>query len=155
MEHTRPLHAPPEPTGPTEGDGISYRGIVWFVVILAATTLICQGLMVAFVTWENHRLGRRDPARSPVAAAAGELPPAPNLLTDEPGNLRTFRDHESAVLTEYGWMDRNAGTVRIPIERAKDLVIERGFGPIGGGRAASAGAPASGNAAAAVKKDQR
>jgi hypothetical protein len=153
MEHTRPLHAPPEPTGPTEGDGISYRGIVWFVVILTATTLVCQGLMIAFVKWENHRLTRSDPARSPVAGPAGELPPAPNLLTDEPANLRTFRDHESTVLTEYGWMDRNAGTVRIPIERAKDLVLERGFGPVGSGHAAPA-TPASGSAATAVKKDR-
>ena len=34
------------------------------------------------------------------------------------------RDRER--LNSYAWIDRETGTVRIPIERAMDLVAERG-----------------------------
>ena len=53
--------------------------------------------------------------------------PAPALLVQEPVNLETLRAHEHEVLTTYGWADKNAGTFRIPIDRAKDLLIERGL----------------------------
>jgi hypothetical protein len=144
MAHTRPLHAPPNPHGPVEGDGISYRGIVWFVVILTITTLFCQALMWVMFGWEERRAARADVPRAPLAAPAGEPPPAPNLLyvgqppnLGEPSTLSEFRATEDATLATYGWIDRNEGTVRIPIDRAKALLIERGL-PV---RGAAAPAP--------------
>lgn len=46
---------------------------------------------------------------------------------NEPQNLAAFRKHEDEVLHTYGWVDRSAGTVRIPIDKAKDLLMERGL----------------------------
>ena len=43
-----------------------------------------------------------------------------------------FRDREDAVLTKYGWVDPKAKIVRVPIDRAIDLVAERGV-PAGKG----------------------
>jgi hypothetical protein len=40
--------------------------------------------------------------------------------------LRTLRESEKERLTTYGWVDRKAGIVRIPIDRAIDLVAQRG-----------------------------
>ena len=34
---------------------------------------------------------------------------------------------ENAILGSYGWLDRKAGTVRIPIDRAMDLIAHRGL----------------------------
>ena len=132
MADIKTRHAGPAPTGPVEGDGISYRGIVWFVVILVATTAFCQLVVWGMYEFSAARVTSNQPARAPVAVpepAHGQLPPlppGPNLLTNEPMNLRSFRTNEDAVLSSYGWVDRNAGTIRIPIERAKDLVLERG-----------------------------
>ena len=42
-------------SAPVEGDGISYRGIVWFVVVLTATTLICQVLMWGLLKLFQHQ----------------------------------------------------------------------------------------------------
>jgi hypothetical protein len=127
---------------PVEGDGVSYSGIVWFVVILAGTTLLCQGLMyvllstfkyqatvaevspVAATTERQATEGRVYPAVTSIGTSSG---PQPKLLVNEPANLKTFREHEHEVLTTYGWTDKSAGVVRIPIERAKDLLIERGL----------------------------
>ena len=112
---------------PVEGDGVSYSGIFWFVVVLTATTVGCQLLMVGLFAYLDHRSVATAVARSPLAAPVGQAPPAPNLLRDEPANLKTFRDQEHDALSSYGWVDQAAGTVHLPIDRAKDLVIERGL----------------------------
>jgi hypothetical protein len=133
MADIKTHQAGPAPTGPVEGDGISYRGIVWFVVILVATTVFCQLVVWGMFEFSAARVTRSQAPRVPVALpepAHGQLPPlppGPNLLTNEPANLRSFRSNEDAVLSSYGWVDFNAGTVRIPIDRAKALVIERGL----------------------------
>jgi hypothetical protein len=36
---------------------------------------------------------------------------------------------ENAALTTYGWVDRDAGIVRMPIERAMEILVERGLPP--------------------------
>jgi hypothetical protein len=74
-----------------------------------------------------------------MSAPAGTMPPPPNLLTNEPLNLKNFRDHEAEVLETYAWQDKNAGVVRVPVDRAKELILERGL-PYAGA-ASAAGAP--------------
>jgi len=136
MADTSHLHAATAaPTGPTEGDGVSYRGLVWFLVILFGTTIVCQILMWGLFRLFESQATRDDVARAPLSAPAGTLAPPPNLLTDEPANLTRFREQEDHVLSTYGWMDRNAGIVRIPIDRAKALLLERGL-PVRGATSA-------------------
>ncbi len=118
------VHAP---TGPTEGDGINYRGIFWMAVVLAVTTVASQIFIYGVLHFLQARADQDDAARSPMAAVAGQPPPPPNLLTNEPLNLESFRANEDKVLDTYGWMDQNAGVVRIPVDRAKELLLERGF----------------------------
>lgn len=128
-----------------EGDGISYSGIVWFVVILVVTTLVCQLLMWVLLRAMQHQAPDAQTMASPLApvvtdrqgqdgrvypemVAVGQPSgPAPQLLVREPANLDTERAREHEALTTYGWTDRNTGAVRIPIERAKDLLLERGL----------------------------
>lgn len=43
------------------------------------------------------------------------------VLSEE---YRTYRAQTQAALNGYGWADPAAGTVRIPIERAMDKVVE-------------------------------
>jgi len=41
--------------------------------------------------------------------------------------LKQLRATEDAILTTYGWVDREKGIVRIPIDRAIDLLATRGL----------------------------
>lgn len=111
----------------TEGDGISYRGIVVFVVILAVTTIVCELIVVGMYKVMDSQSRSAGVARAPLSAPAGVMPPPPNLLLNEPVNLKQFREKEAEELTSYGWLDKSAGVVRLPIDRAKDLVLERGL----------------------------
>lgn len=127
-------------TAHTESDGVSYRGIVVFVIILVITTLVCELIVVGMYKMFDAQSRKNEVARAPLAAPALTAPPPPNLLTDEPGNLRQFSERESHELTTYGWQDKNAGTVRLPIDRAKELVLERGF-PVRGAAPVVAATP--------------
>jgi hypothetical protein len=58
---------------------------------------------------------------------ARKQPPAPQLEVTEPLDLARQRAAEDRLLTTYGWVDRENGLVRIPIERAMDLVAQQGL----------------------------
>lgn len=39
------------------------------------------------------------------------------------GHLADLRAHEQAEATTYGWIDKKAGIVRLPIDRAMELTV--------------------------------
>jgi hypothetical protein len=54
--------------------------------------------------------------------------PAPNLeLDDGHADFMALRQRQSEKLNSYGWVDQTNGIVRIPIERAMDLIALRGL----------------------------
>jgi hypothetical protein len=59
-----------------------------------------------------------------------EAPKPIKVATDSSANLyqqlRDLHRKEDATLGSYGWVDRKAGVVRIPIDRAIELVAEKG-----------------------------
>lgn len=147
MADTKSHHAGP---AQTEGDGVNYRGIVVFVAILVVTTLVCELIVVGMYKMFDAQSRTAAVARAPLSAPALTTPPGPNLLLDEPANLEEFRAKELHELTTYGWLDKNAGTVRLPIDRAKELLLERGL-PMRDTMAPAA-APAPGATPTEVKK---
>jgi hypothetical protein len=42
-------------------------------------------------------------------------------------DLKRYEAAEHAKLNSYGWIDKSAGIIHIPIERAMDLVSQRGL----------------------------
>ncbi|MBA3949929.1 MAG: hypothetical protein H0X44_08305 [Acidobacteria bacterium] len=100
-----------------------FHQAAYLVIVCVAVWL----MMVGFLKFTMGRLNDGDPAVSALARPEGQLPPEPRLLIDEPTNLRTFRATEAQTLEHYGFIDQAAGTVHIPIDRAKDLLLERGL----------------------------
>jgi len=133
------INHPDSAAARTEADGISYRGLAWALTILTILTLLCYLVIVGFYKFMESRAVAEDTNRAPLAAApaepaivdgrveSGSTAPVPPLLVGEPVNLRNFLAHEDQVLTTYGWVDQNAGVVRLPIERAKELLLQRGL----------------------------
>ena len=56
------------------------------------------------------------------AATTRTVPPEPRLQVTPSQDLDAIRKAEIDRLSSYGWVDRKAGVVHIPIERAIDLV---------------------------------
>ena len=111
-----------------ETSDVNVRGVFAFGVGLAAISLI-----VFFVVWVLFRFlsateASRGAPQYPLAAArAAQLPPEPRLQTNPREDLSDLRAREDQILSTYGWVDKNAGVVRIPIEQAMKLAVERGL----------------------------
>ena len=79
----------------------------------------------------HHFAGARaqtSPPPLPIAAHGTPLPPFPRLQSNDAYDLHEFRVAEDAQLNGYH-VDPKTGTVSIPIDRAMDLVVERGIPP--------------------------
>lgn len=88
------------------------------------------GIVLLLTAWLfgvfDARAARRDVPPSPLAVGR-PIPPEPRLLVTPGKELKAVWGAEDAVLNSYGWVDQKAGIVRIPIDRAMDLLAERGL----------------------------
>ena len=108
---------------------------------------LAAGLLVVLVAmWGLFRLlekrqERLDrPLPPQVVVNLKRIPPEPRLEPDPLALRRELHAQEDALLKSYGWVDRTAGSVHIPIDRAMEIVLERG---VPGGKPMAAGAAAA------------
>jgi hypothetical protein len=91
-----------------------------FAGVVALSALLLGGLVGVFEVWQ--------PPPSGSALERTELvPPAPRLEVRPQEDLKQVRERESQLLQGYGWIDRDAGVARIPIDRAMAILAERGW----------------------------
>ena len=101
-------------------------GVVAFLVIAGLIMHFCLAGVV-------ERLGKTPTPHDrwtgvrPGAGVSVESKAGPHLQLAPTEDLKKFREREDAELNTYGWIDRTAGVVRIPIERAMELVLQRGL----------------------------
>jgi hypothetical protein len=121
-QHTDP-HTPSTETG-YETTDVHVPIILRFGVILTVMMALAGvGSWVIFqVLFAEAK--RADPKLSPLAVIDHREPPEPRLLHDEPNDLAAVEAQEREQLESYGWVDRSGGVVRIPIERAMELVAK-------------------------------
>jgi hypothetical protein len=84
--------------------------------------LVMIGMSGLFNLMES-RFGRAGAEMSPLLDTA-QIPPGPRLQADPAVDLRQLRQWERDRLSQYGWVDQDTGVVRIPIERAKQILVE-------------------------------
>ena len=104
------------------------RPVVSFTIVLAAATVLvlvgmklASGALVRFA-----QVGSRPihPLDDPKVV---ETPPEPRLQESPALDLARFHAREEEELTTYGWIDKQNGVVRIPIERAMEIVAREGL----------------------------
>ena len=113
------------PTGYERSDlkpgTIALFGIGLAVVIGAA--VVITSLFVHYRALQHSR------QETPVPRLAGEreATPEPRLQVDAPKELRQMRAAEEAALNSYGWVDKDAGIVKIPVDRAMEILAKKGL----------------------------
>jgi hypothetical protein len=63
----------------------------------------------------------------PQLAREREVPPGTRLQVDAQNELRQMRAAEDTMLNSYGWVDKDAGIVRIPVDRAMEILAKKGL----------------------------
>jgi hypothetical protein len=110
-----------------EHSDVNIRALLMFCVGLIAVVAVVQVAMWGlFVVFERQAV-QNDPVLSPHAIPAGQRPPEPRLLENEPAFLQQIKSAERQALEGYGWVDQNTGAARIPIEEAKKKLLEGGL----------------------------
>ena len=114
-------------------------GIVYFLLALAVGIALSLVGLRGVYAYLDHREKAGQPAVNPLITnvptdtrhIAPGYPqtafPSPRLEEDERGQLNGILLNEEQMLYSYGWVDEKAGTIHIPIERAMDLIVERGL----------------------------
>ncbi len=108
---------------------VSIRIIVVSLIILALSVVVsCAFVLVMFRVL--HATTGNSPRMTNMAARS-ELPPEPRLQVQGWVQLQNLRRHEDQVLGSYG-IDSQTSTIHIPIDRAMDLLLQKGLQNAGG-----------------------
>ena len=137
--------------GDYERSDIGIAGVVYFLIGLAVAAVIVHFVVAGLYKFLENRSEARQRAVSPLVTNAARdtrtLPPEyktdaegadyekylqknfpePQLETNERTELNKIRLREEETLSTYDYVDKNAGTVRIPIDRAMDILVQRGL----------------------------
>jgi hypothetical protein len=129
MDDFLPQTSPP--SGETrrghEPNNLVVRGLVIFAVSLAALTIVAElalGLMMQDFAHEDSQERALTP---PELKDDAGLFPAPRLQADPSTELAKLRRDELDRLNSYGWVDERAQVAHVPIDRAMDVLVERGL----------------------------
>jgi hypothetical protein len=110
----------PGATGAHEHSDVNVRAILWFSAGLIVTAIVIHvAVWLLFVGFER-RTAAADPLPAPLAQPPGQLPPSPRLQTRPVNDLKALRAEEEALL-------HGEGPGRMPIERAMQVLVERGL----------------------------
>jgi hypothetical protein len=136
-DHLKP-GTPPGDAG-YEHQDLRAGGIIYFLLALVVITVICLFGIRGLYAYLDQREKASQPAVNPLVTNIPEdtrhvapgypqsVFPSPKLEEDERGQLNGIRLRQDDTLYSYGWVDEKAGTARIPIERAMDLLVQRGL----------------------------
>ncbi|MGH7899256.1 MAG: hypothetical protein ACREQQ_14975 [Candidatus Binatia bacterium] len=111
---------------PTDADVSTLLGWGVGLVVVLLLSVLVTFIMFRLLAARATRYDIEHPAL-PLAAADNQIPPEPRLQVIEPEDLAVVLAEEDELLDGYGWVDKEKGTVRIPIERAMELVIKEGL----------------------------
>jgi hypothetical protein len=151
--------------GGYEHRDVNVAGVLYFLAGLFVFGLVAFLLADGLYRYMDQRFAAEQPPVNPlvtnVPADTRNIPknypqeafPNPKLEEDERGQLNGIRLKEEQTLATYGWIDEKAGTVRIPIDRAMDLIAQRGL-PVRA-QSGSAEAPAASSKPTPEKKQAK
>lgn len=105
-----------------------------FLLVLLLAVLLTVSLMGVWGLVHFLNKEHRENRRTTVAVERSATFPAPQLEVIPGRALAKDKVTQQTNLHAYGWMDRGKGVVRIPVERAMQLLLERGLPKVGTGQ---------------------
>ena len=143
-----PMTDQPTPNQPTpnqnvinhdgfEQEDLSSRSALYFLAGLVLVCLVVYLIVFGMYRFLDSYATAHQPPMSPmvkpeadtraVTPENAETFPQPRLEENERTQLRSFIEDQDRTLATYDWLDKDRGTVRIPIDRAMELIEQRGL----------------------------
>jgi hypothetical protein len=103
---------------------VAPRQVVYAGIGLLLGTALCGFIVIGLLTL----MSRPELPAKPAVETVSQEPPPPRLEIDGKMTRAAVESAAQSKLEGYAWVDRSAGTVRIPIERAMELLARQGWG---------------------------
>jgi hypothetical protein len=101
----------------------SPRGVVMagigLMLLLVLSLAVVAGL---FYFFQQRQVSAFGAGPTPTAIQ----PPAPQLQVDPAKDLQQVRATQEAQLNSYGWVNKSAGIIHMPIDQAMQIIAEHG-----------------------------
>lgn len=121
-----------------EQEDLGAKPILIFLAALIVgcllVALVLRGMYRYLDAYQNHQETMQSPLVPQSTADTRVIEPGhvarfpqPRLEATETTEINAFRLQEAQTLHSYGWVDQEAGVVRIPIDRAMELLAQRGL----------------------------
>ena len=110
-----------------EDEDVNIPQLIRYTIGLALMCVVSGAIVLGLFSLFERQAAKNDPVLSPLVAPAGQLPPEPRLVENEPLVLEKHHESEAKILENYGWVDQAAGIARLPIEEAKKLLLQKGL----------------------------
>jgi hypothetical protein len=101
-----------------------------FIALFGIGLVVAVALAVVITSlFMHYRALQHSRQETPVPRLAGEREamPEPRLKVDAHNELRQMRAAEETALNSYGWVDKDAGIVKIPVDRAMEILAKKGL----------------------------
>lgn len=125
MSETHETHLP-VPGGGYEKTDATLRPIVVLAVILSVIVVVGLIAIGGLTVLVNGQLARTQPP-VPSMFNPNQTPPEPRLQVLPRDSWQQMLAQDTKRLNSYGWVDQNGGVVHIPIDRAMELLLQRGL----------------------------
>jgi hypothetical protein len=99
--------------------GFGILGFMW----------VCVVVLFWFYRAGEHWIPQASVPSPEVAVPQGTLPPQPRLQISPRADYQGELAYENQQLHKYSWVDKNKGTVTIPIEQAMEWIAQHGIPP--------------------------
>src|ERR1017187_5269359 len=125
-----------------EREDLSSRGVFAFMIGLAIVGVVIYFIIVGMYTFLDNYERSQMATASPLVTSKGAISRVvtqedmdkafkdngtPMLEVNERGQFRDFLMNQENQLNSYGWVDEKAGVAHIPINRAMELIVQRGL----------------------------
>lgn len=119
-KQTNPAAAPGYETHDANA-GAVFAFLVILGIVLVVVSLVCWGMFRYFSGHDANRSATDSPF-----ADTRQLPLGPQLQVNPREDWLKYRDEQEKSLETYEWVNRSAGIVRVPIEKAMELLVKKG-----------------------------
>jgi len=110
-----------------EADNADVRGISLTGLALGVGIAIVLFLVFGIFQYLVHHPVVIAPTSPLAETDQQQFPVTPRIAEHPATELEQLHSQEDHILSTYGWADKNTGIVRIPIDRAMELQLKRGF----------------------------
>ncbi len=119
--------------GRHEQKDVDVLGLGMIAALLLVAIVVCLLVSGGVLHFFNRTRAAEESSRPPVAEGVRKFPP-PALIKQPGKESRDAQAREQAELNSYRWVDRPAGMVRIPVERAMQIIVVQGLPEVGAGQ---------------------